>query len=235
MTHELAPPEHPAAPEHPARTPGAGGMRTRRGGPPPRRRQPPEVRRKMIVAAARTVIAERGLHATTVRDIAAAAGVAVGTVTYHFTGMADVLAEVLQTEMTDYSAPIMSAAAGASSGAAGLAVIVDGLIASGARAEAHWKLWLDFWALAAHYPVFSSWQSRVYRDLHELTGSVLSRGHEDGTLAVADPAAQAVEFVALLDGLVVQSYLPGAALTPAQARARLHRYVATALGPVRRT
>lgn len=179
----------------------------------------------MLLDAARGVIAERGLHATTVRDVAAAGGVAVGTVTYHFSGMHEVLAGVLESEMEGYSGPIWGRAAAAPSGRDGLGLLIDGLVASDLRTYEHWKLWLDFWALAAHYPQYSTWQSRVYRDLHGLTEQLLVRGSADGSLTVDDPAAEAVEFIALLDGLVVQAYLPQARLTPDRARSALHRFV----------
>ena len=45
-----------------------------------------------------------------------------------------------------------------------------------------------------------------------------------------DPAGAAVEVIALLDGLVVQCYLPGARLTPHRGRAILQAYLHTALG-----
>jgi len=196
---------------------------------PVRRRQPPEVRRRMLLDAARAVIAERGLQATTVRDIAAAGNVAVGTVTYHFSGIEEVLAGVLESETESYSGPIWDRAARADTGLAGLTALIDGLIASDVRTHEHWKLWLDFWALAAHYPQYSSWQSRVYRDLHALVGGLLTRGHLDGSLTVDDAAAEAVELIALLDGLVVQAYLPGSRLTPLRARSMLHRYVGSTL------
>jgi AcrR family transcriptional regulator len=198
-------------------------------GPPVRKRQPPEIRRRMLLDAARAVIAERGLHATTVRDIAAAGDVAVGTVTYHFSGIEEVLAGVLESETESYSAPIWHRAGTAPTGLAGVTALIDGLIASDVRTHEHWKLWLDFWALAAHYPQYSSWQSRVYRDLHALVAGLLTRGQLDGSLTVADAGAEAVELIALLDGLVVQAYLPGSRLTPLQARRMLHRYVGATL------
>ena len=183
----------------------------------------------MLLDAARAVIAERGLHATTVRDIAAAGQVAVGTVTYHFSGIAEVLAGVLESETEVYSAPIWQRAETAPTGLAGVTALIDGLIASDVRTQEHWRLWLDFWALAAHYPHYSSWQSRVYRDLHALVAGLLSRGAADGSLSVTDAATEAVELIAMLDGLVVQAYLPGARLTPLQARTMLHRYVGATL------
>ncbi len=180
----------------------------------------------MIIAAARDIITRQGLHATTVRDIARAAGVAVGTVTYHFSGIAEVLVGVLEAEMADYSAPVMHAADASATGRDGLLVLTDGLLATGDRAVQHWKLWLDFWTLAAHQPRYSDWQSRVYRDLHGLAERLMRRGQQDGTLTVQEPAGQAVEYIAVMDGLVVQGYLPDSRLDPDRARAMLRGYLA---------
>ena len=191
----------------------------------PTRRQAPAVRRRMLLDAARTVIAERGLHATTVRDVAAAGEVAVGTVTYHFSGIAELLAGVLESEMAAYSAPLMTAAEQSGIGRDGLLGLIDGLLADGERATEHWKLWLDFWALAAHREQYAGWQHQVYVDLHALVARLLVRGCADGSLPVHDPEQAAVEVVALLDGLVVQCYLPGARLTPARGRDLLRRHL----------
>src|SRR3954447_13862635 len=109
--------------------------------PVPTRRRPPAVRRRMLLDAARMVIAERGLHATTVRDIATAGGVAVGTVTYHFSGIDEVLAGVLDNETKEYSAIVWDRAARAATGLAGLTALIDGLMASDDRTREHWKLW----------------------------------------------------------------------------------------------
>jgi len=179
----------------------------------------------MLLDAARMVIAERGLHATTVRDVAAAGEVAVGTVTYHFTGIAELLAEVLESEMAAYSAPLMTAAERSGSGREGLLLLLDGLLADGERAAEHWKLWLDFWALAAHREEYARWQHRVYVDLHGLVARLLARELTDASVPGIDPEQAAVEVVALLDGLVVQCYLPGARLTPARGRELLRRHL----------
>lgn len=191
-----------------------------------RRRQPPEVRRAMIIDGARELIAEQGMHATTIRDIAGAAQVAVGTVTYHFSGIAEVLAGVLQAEMAEYSAPIMQASAQAPTGLAGLKTLTRGLLADGDRATEHWKLWLDFWTLAAHQVHYADWQTQVYIDLHGLAGELLARGMADGSLPGAtDAKRHAIEYIAMMDGLVVQSYRPDSRLTSAQARTILEDFV----------
>nr|WP_246232855.1 TetR family transcriptional regulator C-terminal domain-containing protein [Nakamurella aerolata] len=193
----------------------------------------------MLVQAARQVIAERGLHATTLRDVAAAGEVAVGTVTYHFSGIAEVLAEVLRAEMRDYSEPIMASAAAAPEGREALRHMVSGLLADGRRARDHWRLWLDFWALSVHESAYAQWQREIYAQLHALVQRGYLAGYADGSLpcpagvtpaaagadsgratAAADAAAReaAVRFVALMDGLVVQCYLPQAVISPATAR-----------------
>lgn len=184
-----------------------------------RRRQPAPLRRKMLVEAARSVIATRGLHATTLRDVAAAGDVAVGTVTYHFSGIAEVLAGVLEAEMQEYSAPIMAAAELAPTGRKALQHIANGLLADGMRARDHWKLWLDFWALSAHDVQYARWQATVYDELHALVEHSIHRGRSDGSIGgEGNEHTAAVEFVALLDGLVVQCYLPAARLSAAAAR-----------------
>jgi AcrR family transcriptional regulator len=179
----------------------------------------------MLLAAARSVIAERGLHATTIRDVAAAGGVAVGTVTYHFSGIAEVLAGVLETEMREYSAPMMADAERAPTGREALQHIINCLLADGDAARRHWDLWLDFWALSAHDPRYAAWQRAVYAELHTLVKQSIRRGIADGTVVADDPATAAIEFVALQDGLVVQCYLPDATLPPARARAMLSAHL----------
>jgi AcrR family transcriptional regulator len=190
-----------------------------------RSRHPTEVRRHLIVKAARSVIAERGLFATSVRDIAAASDVSIGTVTYHFTGIAEILAEVLNGEMESFYAPVIATATAAADGRSALEEIVDGFIASTPRAREHWLLWLDFWALSAHDPGYASRQSEIYQRWHADVQAVFERGSADGSLR-PDSAQDAIaEFMAIFDGNAAQAYLPGADLRPAEARARLHRWI----------
>lgn len=188
-------------------------------------RHPTEVRRPLIVEAARSVIAQRGLFATTTRDIAQASDVSLGTVTYHFSGIADILAEVLRGEMDLFYAPIIKAAAEAPDGRTALRVIIEGFIASRPRAKQHWLLWLDFWALSAHDRTYARWQTLVYTTWRTDVTAVFERGERDGTIVVADRTLAVTEFMAIFDGIAGQAYLPGATLKPMEARRILQRYV----------
>lgn len=204
------------------------GARARAKQASERSRHPTEVRRHLIVEAARSVIAERGLFATSIRDIATASDVSLGTVTYHFTGIAEILAEVLNDEMDSFYGPVIAAAKAAPDGRAALREIVDGFIASSTRAREHWVLWLDFWALSAHDPEYASRQSEIYKRWHTDVQAVFERGSADGSLHATSKELEGeaiAEFMAIFDGMASQAYLPGAELRPAEARSRLHRYI----------
>jgi AcrR family transcriptional regulator len=213
------------------RLPGAGRARP----VSERSRHPTEVRRALIVEAARSVIADRGLFATTMREIAAASQVSLGTVTYHFSGIAEILGEVLDGEMDTLYAPAVAAAAAEPDGRAALHALIDGFLASSPRARQHWVLWLDFWALAAHDSEYAARQTAVYQRWQRDVEAIFERGMADGSLRIgslhvdslrADAAGEAAtEFMAIFDGMAAQAYLPGAGIRPAEARRRLHRYV----------
>lgn len=68
----------------------------------PRRRYDPD-RRDRIIDACLDVIAEAGVAGTSHRRVAAAAGVPLGSMTYHFAGMDDLLAEAFERFATTTS------------------------------------------------------------------------------------------------------------------------------------
>jgi AcrR family transcriptional regulator len=189
--------------------------------PHERKRQPTEIRRQLVVEAARDVIGAQGLFSTTMRDIALASNVSLGTITYHFTGLDEILAEVLQREMEEFYAPVVEGAGKIADARAALGELVDGFLAPDERTRRHWLLWLEFWALAAYHPVYSRWLAAVYAGWRRDITAIVKRGVADGTFRPVDVAAAVVDFMAALDGLVVQTYLPDAVLTPAMARERL--------------
>lgn len=188
-------------------------------------RQPTEVRRRLLVEAAREVIAERGLFAVTMRDIAAAGGVSVGTVSYHFTGIEEILGEVLKDEMTSFYTPLLEAAALCPSAADELRALVDGFFSEEPRTVQHWHLWFDFWSLSAHDRDYAEWQRSTYRRWRDDVVRVLTRGHRSQTFVIPDLERTVTEFMVMFDGLALRAYLPGAPVGPPQARVDLWTWV----------
>jgi AcrR family transcriptional regulator len=190
-----------------------------------RQRQPTEIRRRLIVDAARGVIAERGVFATTMRDIAQASEVSVGTLTYHFTGIAEILAEVLQGEMDSFYLPIVENARAAEDATTAMRLLIDGFFAADERTVQHWRLWLDFWSLSAHDPAYARWQAKAYDGWRTDVRQVVERGVEAGEFRVDDLDIVMTEFLAFFDGLAAQAYLPASSIGPLQARDHLLGWV----------
>jgi len=190
-----------------------------------RQRQPTEIRRGLIVEAARSVIAERGPYAATMRDIATAGGVSLGTVSYHFSGIAEILADVLQGEMDSFYLPIAERAHAAPDAATAIRLLIDGFFADDERTAQHWRLWLDFWSLSAHDPTHAKWQESAYELWRTDVRKVLDRGLAGGQFQVDDLDVAMADFLVTFDGLAVQAYLPGSKVGPAQAREYLHGWV----------
>jgi DNA-binding transcriptional regulator YbjK len=104
-------PALPAAPP-----PGGSGRRTRRHDPD---------RKARILDAALDVIAAQGVARTTHRAVAARAGVPLGSVTYHFDGLAELLAQAFGRHVEQQSALFEALFAGVEGRERFLAVLVD--------------------------------------------------------------------------------------------------------------
>ncbi|MFJ1561200.1 TetR/AcrR family transcriptional regulator [Streptomyces mirabilis] len=101
------------------------------------------MRRRLIVEAAVPLIAERGYASVGVRDVAAAAGVSVGTVTYHFGSVQEILSEAMVLHIERYYAALSEAAAQAAGAAEALRLLVDALFTE--DTDRHWRMWFDYW------------------------------------------------------------------------------------------
>lgn len=198
---------------------------------PARRRHPPDVRRGLILEAARSLIVAEGLAGTSVRELAAACGVSTGTITYHFAGVDEILGEVLRSESERFYQPLETEALGRDSALEGLRVLADGLLADGPETLEYWRLWLDYWARAAHDPALAAWHSERYRVWRGVVESLVARGVERGEFRPVDARAIAVELVALLDGLVIQAVFDGSEVSLSEARERLRTVIELHLLP----
>src|SRR5262245_43090091 len=69
---------------------------------PSTQRHPSAERQRIIVDTTIGLLRERGIERLTVRDIAAAANVSVGTITYHFEGVEELLVETVKTAMRQF-------------------------------------------------------------------------------------------------------------------------------------
>lgn len=159
-------------------------------------------RRQRIIEVALDVIAEHGVAATTHRKVAQAADVPLGSLTYHFTGLDDLLAAAF-TQLADDTADGFEAAlAGAGDPDAAREAVVELITGEMLGARRNILLTYELYALAARRPdlrrVTDTWMAR--------SRAALARHFDPETTVMLD---------ALIEGLSIHRAL---ALNPMSAR-----------------
>ncbi|WP_254787846.1 TetR/AcrR family transcriptional regulator [Curtobacterium sp. MMLR14_010] len=205
------------------------------GSPAPRVRQRPEVRRAMIVRAARAVIVRQGLGATGLRDIAAEAGVSVGTVTYHFASVAEILNEVVVLETERFYGAIVEAVDAEPDAVVALRMLVEPLFDDSEEVRQHWRIWSDYWTAVARRPEVAEEYAERIRVWEACLVRVVRRGVADGTFTAPDgidPSVVALKLAAYSDGVATQIAQNAPGLTDAVALTWMWEFLSQQLGVV---
>ncbi|GIH97610.1 TetR/AcrR family transcriptional regulator [Planobispora siamensis] len=176
----------------------------------PRRHDPG--RRDRLIDAALTVIAERGVSGTTHREIARVADVPLGSMTYHFASLEEVLAEAF-TRHAESTARVFDERLGAARDRAEAAEAVIGLISDHLLGSQHdLVLSVELYVAAARNPalraVTQAWMARSRQALERHFDAVTAR-----------------ELDALIEGLVLHSALSTDPMTPGQIRHAVERFL----------
>lgn len=191
----------------------------------------PAARREQIVAAARGVIVRRGLGSTSLRDIAAAADVSMGTVTYHFDSVDQILGAVVIAESERFYGEIVAAADAERDAALALRLLLEPLFDEGDETEAHWRVWTDYWAAISQRPGMNDAYGSRIRHWERCASRVIARGSADGIFRDIDPDAAALRLAAYSDGLATQRAQGAAGLTLAVARDWFYEFADSLLAP----
>ncbi|MFE2610838.1 TetR/AcrR family transcriptional regulator [Streptomyces mirabilis] len=187
------------------------------------------MRRRLIVEAAVPLIAELGYASVGVRDVAAAAGVSVGTVTYHFGSVQEILSEAMVLHIERYYAALSEAAAQAAGAAEALRLLVDALFTE--DTDRHWRMWFDYWNAGDQDPdqAFARGQAERYEAWHTQIRELAERGFAEGEFSSDDLDGFTVRFAALADGLALQRLRQAPPLSTEDARRHLNRLIDTEL------
>ncbi|NEA33121.1 TetR/AcrR family transcriptional regulator [Streptomyces sp. SID13031] len=167
-----------------------------------------------VLRAVVDVIAERGLEAATMRNVAAAAGISLAQVQYYFRSKDELVAAAFQhvTELFDLKLATVDL-----SGpprrvlreALELWLPIDESRARDAR------VWLAFSAAAATSPTLKEIAAATDNELRGALARLLDAAAAEGDLPeVTDTETEAALLLAVLDGLVVQSLAMPAELRP---------------------
>lgn len=178
----------------------------------------------MIDATARC-LATRGLAGTSVRHVAAEAGVSPGLVRHHFRGMNDLVAETYRATGKAFAAVLEAAldAAGRSAEAR-LRAFIDASLRPPLLDPERLAVWLAFWSLTRSDPEIRAIHGKVYRAYRRILEQLIAALAAEFGLAIeARPAALAL--TALLDGLWLEHGLDPATFTADDTRAIAQRWV----------
>jgi AcrR family transcriptional regulator len=157
----------------------------------------PQQRREAILDAALVVIARSGFAGTTLRDVAAQAGVAHGLLRHHFGTREALLAAAFDQ------------AAGAE--IAGLDQRPDDPIDAvidylQPPSPAHYLLWIDAWSEAPRNRDLARTLAHHHRACDEHLRQIVREGSDRGVFIVDDLESATIGLVALQDGLAVQEF-----------------------------
>jgi AcrR family transcriptional regulator len=207
---------------------GKGGVAAGPADAPTRSRFAPDVRRGMIVDAARRHLVERGLAATSAREVAKAAGVSIGTLTYHFATMDELLTEVLESTMRQFEEVIDEQLAEEESPSAALELLMNAYF--GKASVDVGLLWIEFWTRSVRVPALRGTEQTFRWSLHSRIVRLLEQGADAGEFELTEePEAIGTELVALIDGLMIA--VKGGAMTGREARRILQRRLSSFLAP----
>jgi len=161
-------------------------------------------RRHVLAAAAARVIAASGIAATTLRDVAAEAGLTTGSLTHYFSDKHELLIFTLQASLEHRRAAHPRADTG--DVVADLRSLLEGVLPISDVARLHWIVSIAFAAEAAADDELAAVQRRAYRHFLESATDLVARARATRRIAVAgDPATTAQLLIALADGVALQA------------------------------
>jgi AcrR family transcriptional regulator len=162
-----------------------------------------------VCDAARRTITERGLEATTLRDIAQEGGFTTGVVTHYFPDKQAVIVGAFLAASSEWLAATRAAIQAADAPELQLEALVGVALPDDATRRGEWRLWSEMWTYAGRDPEFAA-QLIETDALWELEiRGVLERTREAGAIRDIDVVVEARLLARLIDGLGLRAWLSG--------------------------
>jgi TetR/AcrR family transcriptional repressor of bet genes len=184
-------------------------------------RAPADERRLDLIAACARILAKRGAHGSSVREICAEAGVSPGLLRHYFAGIDDLVAATYRHTGHQVQAALEAAVAAAPH--TPKARLLAYLTASFAPPIADADLlatWLSFWSLTRTDPMIARLHGEIYAE---------NRAALEALLAAYAPGRDlrltAIALTALVDGLWLELSLGDAPFSPDDATALAEQWL----------
>ena len=158
------------------------------------------IRRPQILDAAAEVIAERGIAATRIADVAERAGTSAPAVLYWFENKEELLTEALAYEEERFREQLVERLEGHDYNAPQrLALLIDASCGG-----SDWNLWLELWTRALHDPEARRVRLELDRRWRMELIATVATGISAGEFEDVDALGVGAVLAAFIDGLAVQ-------------------------------
>lgn len=167
------------------------------------------IRKPQLLDAAAAVIAERGMAATRIADVAERAGTSPPGVLYWFESRDELLAQALSSAERTFHDELAAQIGLLEDPRAQLATLIERSVGGD-----EWVLWMEIWILALRDPAMSQTRQRLDVGWRAQIASIIGDGQASGCFSGPDPERVALEIASLIDGLAVQVALGDRLVTP---------------------
>lgn len=187
-------------------------------------RDQPDVRKRKLIAAAAQCLAELGHAGTSVRAVAARAGVSPGLVTHHFKGIDELIAATY-AQVGEQIAAVLNQAIDEADGAeAKLRAFIDASFRPPVLDRDLLAVWLSFWSLVRRDPAVRKVHKQVYVDYRQRLEALIGAIAKDRRFKI-DAHLAALALTAMLDGLWLELCLDPTTFSTADALRIAHAWV----------
>ncbi|WP_171165960.1 TetR/AcrR family transcriptional regulator [Streptomyces sp. I05A-00742] len=198
----------------------------------------PEERRRAVAEAVLRVVARDGLESASLRNVAAEAGLVIGSVRHYFADHTELLIFAMEElgrrigrRIGARSEPLLALAPG-EDGRALTENLFAELLPLDETRHRETVVWLAFTAAARTRPELRPCARRMHDGQRSLAAHVLTEARRAGSLPDGlDIATESLRLSALLDGLALQAVLQPDDVTPEAMRAVLRRHLASLRAP----
>ena len=161
------------------------------------------------------MIAERGIAATRLADVAARAGTSAPAVLYWFNSKDELLAEALTVDEERFYGELKDRMDALPRPPDKLRLIL-----SSSAEEYDWTLWMELWTRALRDSASGNARTRLDERWRSQIAAVIREGQAAGEFGEADPDDVALVLASLIDGLAVQVTLGDPAVSKERMLAR---------------
>lgn len=171
------------------------------------------IRKPQLLDAAAAVIAERGMAATRIVDVAERAGTSSAGVLYWFATKDELLTQALVHDEERFNDAVVARLAGHTDPPVRLLALIDACVE-----DSDWTLWMELWTRALRDDELRRARQALEDRWRSLLAAVIEGGIESGDFAPADPERAALALGSLIDGLAVQLTLGDTTVSREQMR-----------------